>query len=156
MNVIVVGVDGSQHAVAALEFAVEEAALRGAHLRIVFAWNVPTTSAVGMLSAKLMRSFDDEAERIVQAAVARAGELQPSCVCEPRVVKGDPGSVLLAEARGATLLVVGSRGRGGVAGMLLGSVSRQVLHHAPCPVTMVPRTRSQSPVASTSGESSPV
>jgi nucleotide-binding universal stress UspA family protein len=155
MNVIVVGVDGSEHAEAALEFAVEEAALRGARLHIVFAWNVPTTAALGILSSKLMRSFDDEAERIVRAAVARVRELQPACLCESRVVKGRPASVLLAEARGATLLVLGSPGRGDAAEMLLGSVSQQVLHHASCPVTMVPKTRTRLPVVSPSGESSP-
>jgi nucleotide-binding universal stress UspA family protein len=139
VDFVVVGVDGSEHGVAALQFAAEEAALRGAHLRVVCAWEVPANAAASVGSFPgLMRSFGDEADGIVQAAIARVRELQPSASCEPRVIEGHPSSVLLDEARGATLLVVGSRGRGEFAGMLLGSVSHQVLHHAPCPVTVVP------------------
>jgi nucleotide-binding universal stress UspA family protein len=124
-----------------MRFAAEEAALRNAVLRVVCAWEFPTNAMAdaGMVP-ELMRSFAEEAERIVREAVARVGELQPSVSCEPRVVEGHAGSVLLHEARGAVLLVVGSRGRGGFAGMLLGSVSHQVLHHAPCPVTVVPQS----------------
>lgn len=136
---MVVGVDGSEHGEAALQFAAQEAALRGVHLRVVCAWEVPANVAMSVgLVPGLMRSFGDEADGIVQAAVARARELQPSVFCEPRVIEGHPGSVLLEEARGAILLVVGSRGRGEFEGMLLGSVSHQVLHHAPCPVTVAP------------------
>jgi nucleotide-binding universal stress UspA family protein len=145
MSFVVVGVDGSEHGEAALEFAAEEAALRSAELRVVCAWELPALEfpVDGAMSADvlpgLLRSIGDEADGICQAAVARVRELQPSVSCEPRVVEGHAGSVLLDEARGATLLVVGSRGRGELAGMLLGSVSHQVLHHAPCPVTVVPK-----------------
>ncbi len=140
MSVVVVGVDGSEHGDAALQFAAEEAALRGASLRIVCAWQIPTgaTMSVGLIPG-LLQSFADEAEGIVQAAVARAKTLQPSVCSEPRAVEGHPGSVLLDEAQSAILLVVGSRGRGEFAGMLLGSVSHQVLQHAPCPVVVVPK-----------------
>jgi nucleotide-binding universal stress UspA family protein len=139
MGVVVVGVDGSEHGGAALQFAAEEAALRGARLRVVCAWELPANASMSLaLVPGLLQSFGDEAGTIVQAAIARVGELQPSVSCEPRVVEGHPGSVLLEEARGAILLVVGSRGRGEFAGILLGSVSHQVLHHAPCPVTVVP------------------
>jgi nucleotide-binding universal stress UspA family protein len=140
MGFVVVGVDGSEHAEAALKFAAEEAALRGAQLRVVSAWELPTNASisVGMVPG-LLRSFGDEAGAIAQSAVARVAELHPSVPCEARVVEGYPGSVLLAEAKGAILLVVGSRGHGELAGMLLGSVSHQVLHHAPCPVTVVPK-----------------
>lgn len=139
MNVVVVGVDGSKHGEAALEFAAHEAALRGAALRVVCAWEVAPGSmlSVGLVSG-LMESFRDEAEAIVTKAISRVGELQPSVDCEPRVVEGHAGSVLLDEGRDAILMVLGSRGRGEVAGLLLGSVSHQVLHHAPCPVTVVP------------------
>lgn len=141
MGVVVVGVDGSEDAGAALEFAAEEAALRGAYLRVVCAWEIPAsaTMSVGLVPG-LLQSLGEEAERTVYAAIARVGEIQPSVSCEPTVIEGHPGSVLLDEAQGATLLVVGSRGRGGFAGMLLGSVSHQVLHHAPCPVTVVPKS----------------
>jgi nucleotide-binding universal stress UspA family protein len=140
MGVVVVGVDGSEHGDAALRFAAEEAALRGGHLRVVCAWEVPASvvMSVGLVSG-MMESFRDEAETIVQAALALVVKLQPSVSCEARVVEGHPGSVLLGEAKEATLLVVGNRGRGGFAGMMLGSVSHQVLHGAPCPVTVVPR-----------------
>jgi nucleotide-binding universal stress UspA family protein len=141
MGIVVVGIDGSEHGEVALQFAAEEAALRGARLRIVCAWDLPPNApmSVGLVPG-LIQSFGDEAGTIVQAAVDRVGELQPAVSCEPRVIEGHPGSVLLEEARGAILLVVGSRGRGELAGMLLGSVSHQVLHHAPCPVTVVPKT----------------
>jgi nucleotide-binding universal stress UspA family protein len=140
MSVIVVGVDGSEYGEAALRFAAEEAALRGARLRIVCAWQVPASVVMSVgLIPDLLQSFGEEAETIVQAAVAGVGQLQPSVSCDPRVVEGHAGSVLLDEARGAALLVVGSRGRGEFAGMLLGSVSQQVVHHAPCPVTVVPK-----------------
>lgn len=140
MDVVVVGVDGSEQAGAALEFAAEEAALRGALLRVVCAWEVPAQAAMSVgLVPELMRSFGDEADGIVQAAVARVAELRPSVSCEPRVVEGHPGSILIDEAQGAILLVVGSRGRGDIAGILLGSVSHQVIHHGPCPVTVVPK-----------------
>jgi nucleotide-binding universal stress UspA family protein len=145
MGFVVVGVDGSEHGDAALRFAAEEAALRGAQLRVVCAWELPALEfpVAGAMSVDLipalMRGIGDEADGIVQTAVARVKELQPAVSCEPRVVEGHAGSVLLDEARGAILLVVGSRGRGELAGMLLGSVSHQVLHHAPCPVTVVPK-----------------
>jgi nucleotide-binding universal stress UspA family protein len=148
MSFVVVGVDGSKHAEAALRFAAEEAALRGAQLRIVYAWEVPAlefpTDVVASADALpgLIRAMSDEADGVVQASVALAKELQPSVSCVPRVVEGHAGSVLLEEARGATLIVVGSRGRSDFAGMLLGSVSHQVLHHAACPVTVVPHTAS--------------
>ena len=138
MGFVVVGVDGSGHGEAALRFAAEEAALRKAELRVVCAWDIPASvSASIALTTELLRSFGDEADGIVQAAVAQAKELHPAVTVVPRAVEGHAGSVLLDEAEGAILLVVGSRGRGDFAGILLGSVSHQVLHHSPCPVTVV-------------------
>jgi nucleotide-binding universal stress UspA family protein len=141
MSFVTVGVDGSEQAETALRFAAEEAALRKARLRVVCAWEVPidSTMSVGLVPG-LMQGLLDEAEEIAKAAIGRVEELEPSVTCESRVVEGRAGTVLAEEARGAALLVVGSRGRGALAGMLLGSVSDHLVHHPPCPVTVVPRT----------------
>ena len=144
MSFVVVGVDGSKHGEAALRFAAEEAALRNARLRIVYAWQFPAmefpTDVVASADALpgLVRAMSDDADGLVQAAVALVKEIQPSVSCEARVVEGHAGSALLEQAKGAALVVVGSRGRSDLTGMLLGSVSHQVLHHASCPVTVVP------------------
>jgi nucleotide-binding universal stress UspA family protein len=141
MDFVVVGADGSEQAENALRFAAEEAALRKARLRVVCAWDIPmdTTMSVG-LTPGMFEGLSAEAEEIVKAAIGRVQELQPSVVCEARVVEGRAEAVLLEEAQGALLLVVGSRGRSGLASALLGSVSSHLVHHAPCPVTVVPRT----------------
>jgi nucleotide-binding universal stress UspA family protein len=112
MGVIVVGVDQSEGTKAALRFALEEAKLRRATLRAVHA--------------------ADELEATVSDAIPDRSEVE----IERRVVEGTPGAVLVDEARGADLLVVGSRGRDGFAGLLLGSVSQQVAHDAACPVVI--------------------
>jgi nucleotide-binding universal stress UspA family protein len=141
MDFVVVGVDGSDEAETALRFAAEEAALRKARLRVVCAWEVPIDSSMSIgLVPGMMQSLLDEAEEIAKAAIGRVQELQPSVECEARAVEGRAGTVLLEEAKGAVLLVVGSRGRGELAGMLIGSVSSHLVHHPPCPVTVVPRT----------------
>jgi nucleotide-binding universal stress UspA family protein len=138
MKTIVVGVDGSACAQSALEFAIEEAALRGALLRIVCVWEIPSAFAAGgVYTAEALEAFPKEAEATMQKALARAAELQPSVRCEPKVLEGQPAHVILEEAKEATLIVVGGRGRGEFASLLLGSVSQQVVHHAPCPVVVV-------------------
>ena len=73
----------------------------------------------------------------MQAAVARVAELQPSVSCEGKAVEGHPTAAILKEAEQADMIVVGSRGRGGFANLLLGSVTQQVVHHALCPVVVV-------------------
>lgn len=142
METIVVGVDGSAGSAAALEFAAREAGLRGARLRVVGAWEVsPVVVASVMAGREFYEEFKKNAVSFVDEAVDRVAELQPSVECEGRVVEGQPGNVLLDEAERANLLVVGSRGLGGFRGLLLGSVSRQVIHHAPCPVVVVPSAK---------------
>ena len=136
MTVIVVGVDGSEHADRALEFAAGEATLRGARLVIICAWELPTIIS-GSAPPRYFEDLRHEAERIVQAAVARAAALQPGLSGEGKAIEGQPAAVLLKEAEHADMIVVGSRGRGGFASLLLGSVSQQVLHHAMCPVIVV-------------------
>lgn len=138
MNTIVVGVDGSAHGEVALEFAAHEAALRKARLLVVGAWESPMIVApVGVYPIEAFQSLRDDLESIVQAAVARVAELEPSVTCEGRVVEGQPAAVLLREADDAEMVVVGSRGHGGFASLLLGSVSQQMVQHAPCPVVVV-------------------
>jgi nucleotide-binding universal stress UspA family protein len=140
MGFVVVGVDGSENGDVALRFAAEEAAMRGVRLRVVCAWEVPVTSTMSVgLVPGMFEEFRDEADAVVHEAIALVRDLEPSVSCEPRVVEGHAAAVLLEEAHEATLLVVGSRGRGEIAGMLLGSVSHQVLSHARCPVTAVPK-----------------
>jgi nucleotide-binding universal stress UspA family protein len=139
METIVVGVDGSENGRAALEFAAKEAVLRGARLRIVSAWEIPAAALASVgLSRDFFDEFKDQAVSVVHAAAARLTELQPSVPYEERAMQGQAGNVLLEEALDATLLVVGNRGHGGFRGLLLGSVSRQVLQHARCPVVVVP------------------
>ena len=138
MITIVVGFDGSKHAEAALEFAAEEASLRGARLLIVFAWEMPLAFGPNAVyPSELLKGLPSEAEITVQWAVARARELQPQVACEGKAIEGHPAAVLLKEAEHAHMIVVGSRGRGGFTSLLLGSVSQQVVHHAPCPVVVV-------------------
>jgi nucleotide-binding universal stress UspA family protein len=141
METIVVGVDGSECARDALMRAMSEAALRGARLRIVCAWEVPPAVYAGGFAPALDQAtvdgFRENAEVVVREAVAEVERLQPSLSCEGEVREGQPAEVLLHEARDASLIVVGNRGRGGFASLLLGSVSQQVVHHAACPVLVV-------------------
>jgi nucleotide-binding universal stress UspA family protein len=136
METIVVGVDGSPGARAALEFAAREAALRTARLRIICAWEIPPL--VYPSGFALPRNgFRDGAETIVGEAVAAAKAQEPTVECDGKAVQGQPAEVLLREASNADLIVVGSRGHGGFSSLLLGSTSYQVIQHALGPVTVV-------------------
>ena len=136
---IVVGVDGSEPARRALAFAAEEAKLRDLPLRIVCAWEIPPVDYVG---AALLPTPDaaDAAERhardVLADALAELGNL--GVAVEALEVHGHPPDVLVEQARDATLLVVGSRGHGGLASLVLGSVSQAVAHRCHCPLTIVP------------------
>ena len=138
---IVVGVDGSAHARQALRFALAEAALRGARVVVVGSWAVPPLAAtgVGMIPAfDLLRTeLADSASEVLSRELAEVADAAACAEVEQHVAQGDAAGVLVEAAAGAELLVVGSRGRGGVTGTLLGSVSRACLHHAPCPVAVV-------------------
>ena len=140
MSTIVVGVDGSEGSARALQFALAEARLRGANLKAVSAWHVPAiVYEAGWVPAEL--DLDDY-PRFAQEALAKAladGGAETSGVEVTTVVtKGQAADVLCAEAKGADLLVVGSRGLGGFRGLMLGSVSQQCAHHAPCPLAIIP------------------
>ncbi|AGF68199.1 putative universal stress protein [Streptomyces hygroscopicus subsp. jinggangensis TL01] len=128
----VVGVDGSEHSAAAVDVAFEEAALRGAELRALLVWEPGP-----------FRIFDEyepqqECRRLLSEIVAGRQARFPEVDLRHEVVLGHPVEVLTDASAHALGLVVGTRGREGFAGMLLGSVSQGVLHHAACPVIAVP------------------
>ena len=142
MGVIVVGVDHSAGAKAALRFALEEARLRQATLRVVHAWQFGYIGATGLEG--LLPAAGAELDDFRQGAAAALDETRKEVVAdadsvtiERRVDQGAPAAVLVEESRGADLLVVGSRGHGGFAQLLLGSVSQQCAQHAFCPVVIV-------------------
>jgi nucleotide-binding universal stress UspA family protein len=138
VKTIVVGVDGSVCSLAAAEFAAQEAAFREARLLVVAAWDLPPNALLieGAVPGFLDR-FREDAESVAQDAVSRVTGLHPHVTCQTRVVQGHPGRVLVEEAQEAILVVVGNRGRGGFASLVLGSVSQQVVLHAPCSVVVV-------------------
>ena len=133
MGVIIVGVDRSAGAEEALRFAFEEAQLRGATLRAVHAWQFGYIGAPSLEGAVPVRAAEAVLDAMVREAIPEAGDIR----IERRVVEGAAAAVLVEESRGADLLVVGSRGHGGFAQLLLGSVSQQCAHHAECPVVIV-------------------
>jgi nucleotide-binding universal stress UspA family protein len=142
MGVIVVGVDHSEGATAALRFALEEAKLRQAKLRAVHAWRLGYIGAPGLEGAYPILGGDRQelrkvAETALDATLREAIHETGGVEIERHVVAGTPASVLVEESRDAELLVVGSRGHGGIAGLLLGSGSQQCAHHAASPVVIV-------------------
>ncbi|HEX6701987.1 MAG TPA: universal stress protein [Gaiellaceae bacterium] len=139
MATVVVGVDGSSSARAALEFAAGEAALHRARLLIVCAWEIPPSiyDWDGVLDQATVDALRESAENEAKDAFDVAKTLQPGLECEARIAEGHAAEVLLGESGGAAMIVVGNRGRGGFASLLLGSVSQQVVSHAFCPVTVV-------------------
>jgi nucleotide-binding universal stress UspA family protein len=158
--VIVVGVDGSAGSDVALRWAVAEARLRGSSLRIVHVYHLPhgpytevgVGAAAGMVvpasytdDERLRRTIEEQARRVIDDALARAGEAAAGLDVERVAVEGPPAQTLIESARGADLLVVGSRGRGGFLGLLLGSVSQQCAHHPPCPVVILPPPNEDGP-----------
>jgi nucleotide-binding universal stress UspA family protein len=141
MSVVVVGVDHSPGAKAALLFAAEEARLRGATLRAVHAWQYGYIGYTGLEGRIPPAGADIEELRAsaVAALESSVREALPDADVEItlQAIQGTPASVLVEESRDADLLVVGSRGHGGFVGLLLGSVGQQCAHHAECPVVIV-------------------
>jgi nucleotide-binding universal stress UspA family protein len=137
---VVVGVDGSEGARAALRFALEEAARRGVPVQAVTAYRAPSDwmdfDAVGEYEPPEAHTVAlQRAEQFVE----RVRQELPQPTADVRVVAalGSPSDVLLRESLDADLLVVGSRGHGGFSTMLIGSTGMQCVLHATCPVTVV-------------------
>jgi nucleotide-binding universal stress UspA family protein len=133
---IVVGVDGSPQATAALEFAVGEARLRRAGLHVTYAYPAMGSPLTGSTAEDYYAQVEREARELLER-MAAAGPATDDLEVEWLGVPGNPAEVLITASRGATLLVVGSRGLGGFMGLVLGSVSSQCVQHAHCPVLVV-------------------
>ncbi|MDA0634217.1 universal stress protein [Nonomuraea sp. MCN248] len=125
---IVAGIDGSPASARVLGFAFAEAELRGVALRVVHAWTWPgpdPTTGAG------------NERTVMREALAGHRESHPGVPVIEEIVQGHPVEVLAEAAAGAELLVVGSRGHGTLAGMVLGSVSQALLQHTPVPLAVV-------------------
>lgn len=134
---IVVGVDGSPASIDALTWAARQASLTGATVDAVLAWRYPMMSGGYPLATEV--DWPSNAQEVLDIAVTEAFGPDSGQVSRA-VVEGHPSKVLIDAAVGADLLVVGSRGHGGFAGMLLGSVSEYVSAHARCPVLVIRHT----------------
>lgn len=137
---IVVGVDRSAASDRAVDEAASMAADQGVTLRLVTVAVQPaaaTWTSYETVAKDLFQEQHRMADRMVSEMQERVAAAHPGLAVESKVVEGDPGVALAAEGRGASLVVVGSRGRGGFAGMLLGSTSHRVVHAATCPVMVV-------------------
>lgn len=139
MERIVVGVDGSAAARAALDWAIDQARHRRTEIRAVHAWEVP---ALGSTAFDRLLGDPDaleaEARRELDLVIDAADVTGLDAPVQRSLRCGHPAEQILREAAAGDLVVVGNRGLGGVAPPPLGSVSRQVAAHAPCPVVVVP------------------
>jgi nucleotide-binding universal stress UspA family protein len=144
MATVIVGVDGSDGAQVALRFAVQEARLRGAVLRAVMAWDVDTMaySSDGWGPGIDPTGSEEWTRSVLDIAVDRIDSDGAGAPIERVVATGPAAEVLVEQARAADMLVVGSRGHGG---LMFGSVSRQCARLATCPVTIVPNAEQPPP-----------
>src|SRR5215203_1615644 len=138
---IVVGVDGSESSRAALHWAYDEAAHHNASLVAVSTWHppaLPMSPPYGHLPPEGYETGPElEARELLENLTDDLEPREPAVDVRVSISKGSPAKVLIDMSQGADLIVVGSRGRGGFAGMLLGSVSQHVVAHAACPVVVL-------------------
>lgn len=135
-GLIVVGVDGSENSRQALRWAADEARLRHARVRVVHAWWAYPMLAEDTEALHLTQDAIGAVQTFVTETLGEEHDVEVEVVA----VQGQQASAALVDAaKDAELLVVGSRGAGGFSSLLLGSVSQQCAHHAPCPVAIVRR-----------------
>lgn len=146
MSGIVVGIDGSGHSEHALEWAAREAGIRQVpltvitvHPAVVSYWGTAITYPE---DKAITVRIQDAAREMAGKVIGRLGGSAPPQVTI-NAVTGSPAEELLAAGKDADLLVVGSRGAGGFARLIMGSVSSQVVHHAHCPVVVIPAVADQ-------------
>ena len=145
MSGIIVGIDGSHHSTRALEWAFKEAALQRIPLTVLTVHSVAASPWTGNPVRMGADSEDQEkmlhaAEELTSKVTDQLGESRPDSVTV-RAVSGFPAKELIEASRDADLVVVGSRGAGGFAKLMMGSISSQVVEHAHCPVVVVPSER---------------
>ena len=133
---IVVGVDGSPSSPAALEWAARQAERAGSRLHALTTWEWPKSYGYPI---PVSADFDPagEAAKVLEEALEDTRRTHPDVAIHTSVIEGATARVLIDASRDADLLVVGCRGHGELAGMLLGSVSEQCVTHAHCPVLVV-------------------
>jgi nucleotide-binding universal stress UspA family protein len=127
---VLVGVDGSSGADRALHLAVRLARAADRPLLILYGWSHDRPDT--------LETFESHAEKVLDEAAATAKELAPGLEVTVEALPVDAAQALIEASRGASLLVVGSRGMGGFRGIMLGSVSQRCAHHAHCPIVIVP------------------
>ena len=141
IKLIIAGVDGSDESQRALQFAYDEAAHHGASLTVVMTWHPPALPQTPPYGALTDKDYDSqpklEALGVLDGLVAELEKRTPEVDVRTAIEEGSPAKVLIERSKGADLVVVGSRGHGGFAGMLLGSVSHHLVTHAECPVVVV-------------------
>lgn len=132
---IVVGVDGSEPSTKALEWAIAEARRSPAVIDVVTAWTFPMVEGYAFTTS--VDDVERQAHEIVNGCISRVVANSPNIVVRGETADGEAGPVLVDEAKGADLLVVGARGLGGLARLFLGSVSIYCAKHAGCTVVIV-------------------
>jgi nucleotide-binding universal stress UspA family protein len=141
INSIIVGVDGSDQSRAALKWAYDEAAHHGASLTVLTAWNAPVLPHQPPYGSLPPEGYDtqpaNDAMAMIEKSISELDVREPAVEIQTSIEQGSPAKVLIERSKGTDLIVVGSRGRDGFVGMLLGSVSQHVIAHAHCPVTVV-------------------
>jgi nucleotide-binding universal stress UspA family protein len=132
---IVVGVDGSPSSIAATEWAANHAQLTGASLEAIMTWEWPYGYGLSMIPSNFDPQHDSET--VLNDVLKPVRKAHPSVTIQTSVLEGHPAPALVQASEGADLLVVGSRGHGEFAGMLLGSVSEHCVSNAHCPVLVL-------------------
>jgi nucleotide-binding universal stress UspA family protein len=134
---IVVGVDGSETSKQALRWAVHQAELTGDTLEAITTWHIPSAAYGAPVPLPTGYDFQQMSQQTLDDAVHEVLGDDPAVKASTMVTEGQAAHTLLEAAKGADLLVVGSRGHGSLTGMLLGSVSEHCVAHSPCPVVVV-------------------
>jgi len=134
---IVVGVDGSDPSKAALVWAIRQGRLTGATVEAVIAWELPVNYGTPAPLMPPRTDYEEVAREVITFAIADVSSPDEQVTIKGKVVEGNAPRVLLDASAGADLLVVGSRGHGGFAEALLGSVGQHCVHHATCPVVVI-------------------
>jgi len=136
-GVVVVGVDGSEASKDALRWAIRYARMADATVRAVTVWHFP--ASFGWAPIQVIPQMDPEGDtrRALKETIEQVVGTEGPVTLQTEVVEGPPALMLLRAATDADLLVVGSRGHGAFAGMLLGSVSEHCVHQATCPVVVI-------------------